>query len=231
MRVAARRAVDLNAAGGAEARWRSPSARPAAEAMAPALPDRPEMDAREVERLLGDLSGADADLMRAIKTLEPDPDPDAMFPLVAELLEIGEAGASQEDVDEESRYRERQARLERRCEALRRRLRLQQARATGRHAAEETSAAFCRAAKIHQPTKAGVRAFVDKLRSTVATKDKEHQLAPAAPNLAAAAGALRTQLTVVERLADSDATESSSGAESDDEPVLYNNPYQSQMPP
>lgn len=207
--------------------------------MAPALPDRPEMDAHEVDRLLGELAAnAGADLLRAIKTLEPDPDPDqdAMFPLVGDLLEIGDNGGSQEEVDDESqagRCRERQCRLERRCGALRRRLRLQQARATGRHAAEETAAAFCRAGKIAAPTKTSLRSFVDRLRSVVALPaktDKDHQLAPSAPNLASTAGALRTQLSIVERLADSDATESSSGAESDDEPVLYNNPYQQHMP-
>ncbi|XP_022828349.1 KAT8 regulatory NSL complex subunit 1 [Spodoptera litura] len=44
------------------------------------------------------------------------------------------------------------------------------------------------------------------------------------------AGALRSHLSVVKHELDSDATLSSSGAESNDEAVTYNNPHQQQMP-
>lgn len=235
--------------------------------MAPALsePDRDpaylvdaaKMDPHEVERLLGELgASAGADLLRAIKTLEPEPeheqDPDAMYPLVAELLELPADDVPMDSVEEQTlRCSAAQVRLERRIETLRRRLRLQQARATGRHASEEASAAFWRALRTRPPTRAGVRALVDRLRAAVVLprKSQESQpqtqtqtqsqlqqqtqpleVCPSAAGLSAAAGALRTHLTLVERRLDSDATESSSGAESDDEPLVYNNPYQNHMP-
>lgn len=187
-------------------------------------------DAQEMEHILGELEGAD--ILRVIETMEGagsglvmDADPMADF--------LSDVGAMPTDPDEGARealVRDAQARLERRCQFLRRRLRMQQARAMGKHAAEEAHALFRHAVGGSGPalTRGAARVLVQRLEVGAGRGSGLSWTAPA--GLADAAGALRTQLKVVGGQLDSDATLSSSGAESADEVVPYTNPIQQPLP-
>lgn len=249
-----------------------PRPEPACGDMAPALPDAARADTRraftavdnvppmedgkeapDMEHILVELGGGETDLLQAIKTLEaPD-----MFPLSG--FELPEQDADSDGVEEH--VRSAQARLERRCAMLRRRLRILQARDLGKRVADEAAGTVdtaLRAVRKDGSGRAlGLKTFLKKVETagalqgnaaarsvvgpsyfrgeSVPTGDATRSAALGVPagslaGLQDTAGALRSHLAVVKRELDSDDTASSSGAESNDEAVIYNNQHQNHMP-
>lgn len=232
------------------------------------LPNQPSLakDSQEMEQILVDLGGSDfnhPDLLQAIKTLESGGDvlstgePDAIFPLSGfDLTEVVDSeGDSIED-----KIKATQARLERRCAFLQRRLRILQTRSIGKRISEEVVQTFEKctrgARKDSGGRPMGLKAFLKRIETTAALQASAASKTVVGPKyynagtsksdpsksasigippgtlagLDDTAAALRSQLTAVKYQLDSDATASSSGAESNDEVVTYNNPHQQQMP-
>ncbi|XP_063826456.1 uncharacterized protein LOC135075939 [Ostrinia nubilalis] len=184
-------------------------------------------------------------------------DADAIFPLSG--FDLTETTESESDAAED-RVRTMQVRLERRCAFLQRRLRILQAKTIGKRVSEEAAQSFDKCIKgarkeaVGRPV--GFKAFLKRIetmstlqasassRSVIGPKyyrtgnskvdaSKSNSVGIASGTLAGledTAGALRSHLSVVRHELDSDATASSSGAESNDEAVTYNNPHQQQMP-
>ncbi|CAF4850526.1 unnamed protein product [Pieris macdunnoughi] len=223
-------------------------------------------DSQEMEQILVDLGNSDlvqADLLQAIKTLESGGDvlstgdPDAIFPLSS--FDLPETVDSEGDAAED-KIRLLQARLERRCAFLLRRLRILQARSVGKRVAEEVTQTFEKctrgARKDGGGRPIGLKAFIKRVdttsglqasaasRTVVGPKyynastsrgDATRSASLGVPSgtlngLEDTAGSLRFHLSVVKQQLDSDATASSSGAESNDEAVVYNNQHQQHMP-
>lgn len=184
-------------------------------------------------------------------------DADAIFPLTG--FDLADTGESEGDSPED-KIRLLQARLERRSAFLQRRLRILQARAIGKRISEEVSQTFekcTRAARKDGGGRpVGLKAFIKRIETTAALQasaasrsvvgpkyyragtsrgDASRSASVGIPSgtltgLEDTAGALRSHLSVVKHELDSDATASSSGAESNDEAVVYNNPHQQHMP-
>ncbi|KAL4709539.1 hypothetical protein ACJJTC_007270 [Scirpophaga incertulas] len=184
-------------------------------------------------------------------------DADAIFPLTS--FDLPEAADSEGDAAED-KIRLLQQRLERRCAFLQRRLRILQARNIGKRISEEVTQTYEKCIKGSRKDGAGrnvgLKAFLKKVETTAALQASAASRSVAGPKyfragstkvdaaksatigissgtltgLEDTAGALRSHLSVVKHELDSDATLSSSGAESNDEAVTYNNPSQQQMP-
>ncbi|XP_038213909.1 KAT8 regulatory NSL complex subunit 1 [Zerene cesonia] len=223
-------------------------------------------DSQEMEQILVDLGSSDivqADLLQAIKTLESGGDalstgdPEAIFPLSG--FDLTETADSEGDAAED-KIRLLQARLERRCAFLLRRLRILQARSLGKRIAEEATQTFERctrgARKDGGGRPMGLKAFLKRIETTSALQASAASRTVVGPKyynpgtskgdvtrsaslgipsgtltgLEDTAGALRSHLSVVKHQLDSDATDSSSGAESNDEALSYNNQHQQHMP-
>ncbi|KAM3957081.1 LOW QUALITY PROTEIN: non-specific lethal 1 [Aphomia sociella] len=223
-------------------------------------------DSQEMEQILVDLGSSDiaqADLLQAIKTLESGGDalstgdPDAIFPLSG--FDLADTADSEGDAAED-KIRLMQARLERRCAFLQRRLRILQARAIGKRISEEAAQTFekcTRAARKDGGGRpVGLKALLKKIETTATLQASAASRSVVGPKyyragtskgdptqsasigippgtltgLEDTAGALRSHLSMVKHELDSDATASSSGAESNDEAVVYNNPHQQPMP-
>ncbi|CAK1555254.1 unnamed protein product [Leptosia nina] len=223
-------------------------------------------DSQEMEQILVDLGNSDivqADLLQAIKTLESSGDvlstgdPDAIFPLSG--FDLPEAVDSEGDATED-KVRLLQARLERRCAFLLRRLRILQSRSIGKRVAEEATNTFERctrgARKDGGGRPMGLKAFIKRVETTSALQasatsrsvvgpkyynastskgDASRSASLGVPSgtlngLEDTAGSLRFHLSVVKKQLDSDATASSSGGESNDEAIVYNNQHQQHMP-
>ncbi|CAG9787627.1 unnamed protein product [Diatraea saccharalis] len=222
-------------------------------------------DSQEMEQILVDLGSSDlaqADLLQAIKTFESGDglstgDPDGIFPLSA--FDLPETADSEGDAAED-KIRLLQARLERRCSFLQRRLRILQARSIGKRISEEAAQTFDKcirgARKDGGGRPIGLKAFLKRIETTAVLQASAASRSVAGPKyyhascshvdpsksasvgvssgtltgLEDTAGALRSHLSVVKHELDSDATASSSGAESNDEAVTYNNPHQQPMP-
>lgn len=223
-------------------------------------------DSQEMEQILVDLGNSDlvqADLFQAIKTLESGGDnlstgdPDAIFPLSG--FDLADTADSEGDAAED-KIRLLQARLERRCAFLLRRLRILQGRAIGKRISEEAAQTFERstrgARKDGGGRPLGLKALLKRIETTAALQASAASRTIVGPKyykagtskgdasrsasvgissgtltgLEDSAGALRSHLSVVKNQLDSDATASSSGAESNDESVTYNNPHQQPMP-
>lgn len=211
-----------------------------------------------LDMILGDLSNNE--LLQVIKTLENNADslstgdPEAIFP-----LDLPEAVESEGDSLDE-KIKQSQVRLERRCAFLTRRLRILQARAIGKRISEEVTQAFEKctrgARKDGGGRPMGMKALLKRVETTAALQASAASRNVVGPKyynagssrgdasrsasigissgtltgLEDTAGALRSHLSVVKHELDSDATASSSGAESNDEAVTYNNPHQQPMP-
>lgn len=223
-------------------------------------------DSQEMEQILVDLGSTDiaqADLLQAIKTFESGGDglstgdADAIFPLSG--FDLADAADSEGDAAED-KIRLLQARLERRCAFLQRRLRILQARSIGKRVSEEAAQCFEKcirgARKDGGGRPVGLKAFLKRLETTSTLQASAASRTVMGPKyyrtgsnkvdasksasvgissgtltgLEDTAGALRSHLSVVKHELDSDATASSSGAESNDEAVTYNNPHQQHMP-
>lgn len=223
-------------------------------------------DSQEMEQILVDLGSSDlaqADLLQAIKTLEGSADAlstgdaDAIFPLSS--FDLTETIDSEGDAPED-KIRLQQARLDRRCAFLQRRLRILQARTIGKRISEEASQSFDKctrgARKDGGGRPMGLKALLKRIETTSALQASAASRSVVGPKyyhagtskgdasrsasigissgtltgLQDTAGALRSHLSVVKHELDSDATASSSGAESNDEAVTYNNIHQQPMP-
>ncbi|XP_050348587.1 KAT8 regulatory NSL complex subunit 1 isoform X1 [Nymphalis io] len=223
-------------------------------------------DSQEMEQILVDLGNSDlvqADLLQAIKTLESGGDtlstgdPDGIFPLSG--FDLADTADSEGDAAED-KVRLLQARLERRCAFLLRRLRILQARAIGKKISEEAAQSFEKSARGARKDGGGrpmgLKALLKRIETTAALQANAASRSVVGPKyyragtskgdatrsasigiasgtlagLEDSAGALRSHLSVVKHQLDSDATASSSGAESNDEAVTYNNPHQQHMP-
>lgn len=223
-------------------------------------------DPQEMDLLLVDLETSDlaqADLLQAIKTLESGGDTlstgdtDAMFPLSG--FDLPEAADSEGDAADD-KIRTMQARLERRCAFLGRRLRILQARAIGKRVSDEVAQIYEKCLRGSRKDGAGracgLKGLLKRIETTAALQasaaartaqgpkyyhagtsggDPSKHASVGIPSgtlagLEDTAGALRSHLSVVKHELDSDATLSSSGAESNDEAVVYNNPHQTPMP-
>ncbi|XP_068634044.1 KAT8 regulatory NSL complex subunit 1 isoform X1 [Battus philenor] len=223
-------------------------------------------DSQEMEQILVDLGSSDlaqADLLQAIKTLESGGDalstgdPDVIFPLSG--FDLNETVDSEGDATPDDKIRLQQARLERRCAFLQRRLRILQARAIGKKISEEAAHSFEKATRGARKDGGGrpmgLKALLKKVETTATLQasaasrtvvgpkyyrastskgDASRSASIGIPSgtlagLEDTAGALRSHLSMVKSQLDSDATASSSGAESNDEAVTYNNPHQQQM--
>ncbi|VVD03001.1 unnamed protein product, partial [Leptidea sinapis] len=184
-------------------------------------------------------------------------EPDAIFPLSG--FDLAEVGDSESDAAEE-KIKLTQSRLERRSAFLLRRLRILQARSIGKRISEEATQTFesCTrgARKDGVGRKIGVKAFIKKVETTAALQASAASRSVPGPSyynagsskgdvsksssvgiasgtltgLEDTAGALRSHLSIVKHQLDSDATASSSGAESNDEAVPYTNQTQQHMP-
>ncbi|XP_049872905.1 KAT8 regulatory NSL complex subunit 1 [Pectinophora gossypiella] len=223
-------------------------------------------DSQEMEQILVDLGSNDlvqADLLQAIKTLETGGDvlstgdPDGIFPLAG--FDLAEGVDSEGDAAED-KIRLMQARLDRRCAFLQRRLRILQARSIGKRVSEEAAQTFEKctrgARKDGGGRPMGLKALLKRIETTSALQASAAARTVVGPKyyhagsskgdasrsasigissgtltgLQDTAGALRSHLSVVKHELDSDATASSSGAESNDEAVTYNNVHQQHMP-
>ncbi|XP_026318890.1 KAT8 regulatory NSL complex subunit 1 isoform X4 [Hyposmocoma kahamanoa] len=184
-------------------------------------------------------------------------DPDAIFPLSG--FDLAETADSEGDATED-KIRLLQVRLERRCAFLQRRLRILQARTIGKRISEEAAQTFEKctrgARKDGGGRPIGLKALLKRIETTSALQASAASRPVVGPKyfhagtsrgdasrsasigissgtltgLQDTAGALRSHLSVVKHELDSDATASSSGAESNDEAVIYNNPHQQPMP-
>ncbi|KAG6440756.1 hypothetical protein O3G_MSEX001471 [Manduca sexta] len=232
------------------------------------LPNQPSLakDSQEMEQILVDLGGGEIghpDLLQALKTLETagdalsTGDPDAIFQFSG--LDLADGVDSEGDQVEE-KIKLTQARLERRCAFLQRRLRILQLRSIGKRISEEVVQTFEKATRGARKDGGGrpmgLKAFLKRVETTAALQASAASRSSVGPKhynagtsrgdaarsasvgipsgaltgLQDTAGALQKHLTVVKRQLDSDATLSSSGAESNDETVTYNNPHQEHMP-
>lgn len=218
-------------------------------------------DSQEMEQIMVDLTPlAPNDLLHVIKTFEgggdslSTGDADVIFP----GFELADADSESDAV--EDAIKATQARLERRCSILKRRLRILQSRTVGKRISDEVVHTFDRCARGARKDGGGrpigMKAFVKRVETTAALQASVVSRPGAGPNyyrartsrvdptklasvgiasgtltgLEDTAGALRSHLSVVKHDLDSDATASSSGAESNDEAVTYNNPHQQTMP-
>lgn len=184
-------------------------------------------------------------------------EPDAIFPLSG--FDLPETVDSEGDAVED-KIKSVQVRLERRCSFLQRRLRILQARAIGKRVSEEVTQTFEKCARGARRDGGGrpvsLKTFIKNVETTSALQASAASRTVVGPKyykagtskgdvsksaslgipsglltgLEETAGALRSHLSVVKHELDSDATESSSGAESNDEAVVYNNPHQQHMP-
>lgn len=223
-------------------------------------------DPMEMEQILVDLEGGDlnqTDLLQALRSLETGGgalstgDTEAIFPLSG--FDLPEAIESEGDATED-KIRTMQARLERRCAFLARRLRILQARAIGKRVSEEVVQTYDKCLRGSRKDGAGrtcgLKGLLKRIETTAALQasaaartaqgpkylhagtssgdpSKHASIGISSGTLAGledTAGALRSHLTVVKHELDSDATLSSSGAESNDEAVVYNNLHQTPMP-
>lgn len=223
-------------------------------------------DSQEMEQILVDLGNTDlvqSDLLQAIKTLETGADAlstgdaEAIFPLSG--FDLPDAADSEGDaVDDKIKLS--QARLERRCAFLQRRLRILQARTIGKRVSEEATVTFEKctrgARRDGGGRPVGLKTFLKTVETTSALQASAASRTVVGPQyynpgtsrgdasksasvgvasgtltgLEDTAGALHAHLSLVKQELDSDATASSSGAESNDEAVSYNNPHQQPMP-
>lgn len=216
----------------------------------------------DMEQILGDLGNTDlvqADILQAMKSFEGGGDvlsTDTIFPLQG--FDLAETVEPESD---EVKIQQMQARMERRCAFLLRRLRILQARALGKRISEEANKSFERCLKgarrdgCGRPV--GLKAFLKRIETTAALQANAASRTVAGPTyfkagtssdmdatraasigipsatltgLEDTAGALRSHLSMVKYELDSDATASSSGAESNDEDITYNNQHQRHMP-
>lgn len=182
---------------------------------------------------------------------------DAIFPLSG--FDLTENADSEGDAAED-KIKLLQVRLERRCAFLQRRLRILQARAIGKRVSEEVAQTFEKstrgARKDGGGRPMGLKAFLKKIETSATLQASAASRTVVGPKyyrastskgdasrsasigissgtlagLEDTAGALRSNLSMVKVQLDSDATASSSGAESNDEAVNYNNPHQEKMP-
>lgn len=183
-------------------------------------------------------------------------DTEPIFPLPGfDLAEAAEPEAPSED-----KIRLLLARLERRCAFLLRRARILQSRHIGTRIAEEVALIFEKATRGARRDGGGrpigLKALLKRIETTSALQASAASRTVAGPRyyhagtsrgdasrsasagissgtfsgLQDTAAALRSHLSVVKQGLDSDATASSSGAESNDESVVYNNPHQQPMP-
>lgn len=210
------------------------------------------------DHMLVDLSGND--LLSVIKTLETNNDhlstgdAESIFP-----LDLPETVDSESDPPEQ-KVMLTQVRIERRCAFLLRRLRILQARAIGKRISEEAAQTFDKctrgARKDGGGRPMGLKALLKRVETTATLQASAASRSVVGPKyynagtsrgdasksasvgissgtltgLEDTAGALKSHLSVVKHELDSDATASSSGAESNDEAVTYNNPNQQPMP-
>ncbi|XP_045536021.1 KAT8 regulatory NSL complex subunit 1 isoform X2 [Papilio machaon] len=181
---------------------------------------------------------------------------DAIFPLSG--FDLTENVDSEGDATED-KIKLLQVRLERRCAFLQRRLRILQARAIGKRISEEVAQTFEKstrgARKDGGGRPMGLKAFLKKIETSATLQASAASRTVVGPKyyhastsrgdasrsasigissgtlagLEDTAGALRSHLSMVKVQLDSDATASSSGAESNDEAVSYNNPHQEKM--
>lgn len=215
-------------------------------------------DSHEMEQMLVDLSSND--LLQVMKTFENNNDAlstgdaDSIFPL--DLPDTVET----ESEPPEDKIKVTQVRLERRCAFLLRRLRILQARAIGKRVSEEVVQTFEKctrgARKDGGGRPMGLKALLKRVETTAALQASAASKTVVGPKyynpgtskgdasksasvgiasgtltgLEDTAGALKSHLSLVKQELDSDATASSSGAESNDEAVLYNNAHQQPMP-
>lgn len=212
------------------------------------------------DQMLVDLSGND--FLSVIKTFETNNDhlstgdAESIFP-----LDLPETVDSESDlVPPEQKVINNQARLERRCAFLLRRLRILQARAVGKRVSEEVTQTFDKctrgARKDGGGRPMGLKALLKRVETTATLQASAASRSVVGPKYYSAgtsrgdasksasvgissgtltgledtAGALKSHLSVIKHELDSDATVSSSGAESNDEDVIYNNPHQQHMP-
>ncbi|XP_039755093.1 KAT8 regulatory NSL complex subunit 1 [Pararge aegeria] len=184
-------------------------------------------------------------------------DPEAIFPLSG--FDLADSVDSEGDAAED-KIRLMQVRLERRCAFLLRRLRILQGRAIGKRISEEAAQTFEKstrgARKDGGGRPMGLKALLKRIETTAALQASAASRTVVGPTyykagtskgdasrsasigissgtltgLDDSAGALRSHLSVVNYQLDSDATASSSGAESNDEAVTYNNVHQQPMP-
>lgn len=184
-------------------------------------------------------------------------DTDSIFPLSG--FDMAETADSEGDLTEE-KMRQTQIRLERRCAFLQRRMRMLQAKILGKRVSEEVAHTFDKAMRGARKDGGGrpmgMKAFVKKIETTAALQASASSRSVVGPKyykagtstgdasrsasigiasgtlagLEDTAGALRSHVSAVKHALDSDATASSSGAESNDEAVVYNNPLQQHMP-
>lgn len=184
-------------------------------------------------------------------------DAEGIFPLSG--FDLADTADSEGDAAED-KVRLLQSRLERRCAFLQRRLRILQARTIGKRVSEEAAQSFEKcirgARKDGGGRPVGLKAFLKRIETTATLQasassrtvigqkyyrsgntrvdaSKSASVGIASGTLAGledTSAALRSHLSVVKHELDSDATASSSGAESNDEAVPYNNPHQQHMP-
>ncbi|XP_069358071.1 KAT8 regulatory NSL complex subunit 1 isoform X5 [Maniola hyperantus] len=184
-------------------------------------------------------------------------DPEAIFPLSG--FDLTDTADSEGDAAED-KIRLLQARLERRSAFLLRRLRILQGRAIGKRISEEVAQTFEKSTRGARKDGAGrpmgLKALLKRIETTAALQASAASRTVVGPQyykagtskgdasrsasigissgtlagLDDSAGALRSHLSVVKNQLDSDATASSSGAESNDEAVTYNNVHQQPMP-
>lgn len=184
-------------------------------------------------------------------------DPEAIFPLSG--FDLAEAADSEGDAVED-KIKAVQVRLERRCAFLERRLRILQARTLGKRVSEEAILTFEKCSRGARRDgggrPVGLKTFLKSVETTAALQASASNKTTGGPKyynpgtskgessrsssigvptgslvgLEDTAGALRYHFSVVKHELDSDATASSSGAESNDEAVPYNNPHQQTMP-
>lgn len=210
------------------------------------------------DQMLVDLSGND--LLSVIKTLETNNDPlstgdtDSIFP-----LDLPEAVDPESDPPEQKVILA-QVRIERRCAFLLRRIRILQTRVLGKRISEEVAQTFDKctrgARKDGGGRPMGLKALLKRVDTTATLQANAASRSVVGPTyynagtsrgdasksasvgissgtltgLEDTAGALKSHLSAVKHELDSDATASSSGAESNDEAVTYNNPNQQPMP-
>lgn len=185
-------------------------------------------------------------------------DPDGIFPLSG--FDLPDTTADSEGDAVEEKIRAERARLERRCAFLQRRLRILQARAIGKRVSEEAAQSFEKCARGSRRDgggrPVGLKTFLKTVETTAALQASAASKIVAGPKyynpgtskgdvsrsacvgvssgtlagLEDTAGALRSHLSVVKHELDSDATATSSGAESNDEAISYTNPHQQPMP-
>lgn len=213
-------------------------------------------DTPGLDMILGDFSNNE--LLQVIKTLENSAE--SLSPCNESIFPLDEAEAAEPPSVCIEKIKSSQERLERKCAFLMRRLRILQARSIGKRISEEVSQAFDKctrgARKDGGGRPMGLKALLKRVETTAALQASAASRSVIGPKyynagssrgdasrsstigissgtltgLEDTAGALRSHLSVVKHELDSDATASSSGAESNDEAVTYNNLHQTPMP-